>query len=284
MTSKINFIKLTDQELSTKVALLVLNKVRIIFWKISPRYFEGQALSFVENKLKIHTKDFRINFTGEQICLNFNLNKIEYFIKGKVISSTENSSEMEIELFSDCFKIEKRDFERTQVYPQYEVYAYLKYLNEKPENVFFLNKNEQKKNDIFSNIQKQEKQKLALISPEFNTDENEELIGFRVEDLSSNGLCFLSSQRENEQIISRFINKKFNLILNFEKKNYNLKNVQIIYQVNYINQQFAGVTMFKVGVTFNEDQAMKEMLENLTGADNRILNYPKEFEEFIKNE
>lgn len=284
MSSKINFIKLTDQELSNKVALLVLNKARVIFWKTSPRYLEGHAVSFNDQKLILKTPGLKIRLLDENICLNFNLNNMEYFVKGKVLSQIEELEELEIEVFEQCFRVEKRDFERVQVYPYYEVYAYLKYNEEKQENVYFLNTSEQKKNDLFSNIREIEKQKLAVISSELITSNDEELVGFRVEDLSSGGLCFLASAKEKEQIISRFLGHRFNLLLSFGRTTYQLKDVQIIYQVNYINQQFAGVSMFKVGITFEENSALSLKIKELTGHDDKLLDYPKEFEEFIKNE
>ena len=285
MSSKINFIKLTNQELSNKVALLVLNKARVIFWKTSPRYYEGNAISYSDDgKLILKTKALTIRIIDEQICLNFSLNQMEYFVKGKVISQVDAKEELEVELLAQCFRVEKRDYQRVQVYPLYDVYAYLKYSEEKKENIFFINKNDQKKNDLLTNIRDLEKQKLAQISRDLQTGDNEELLGFRVEDLSSVGLCFLASLKEKEQIISRFVGNSFNLILNFGTASFQLKNVQVIYQVNYINQQFAGVPMYKIGVAFQEDLILKAKIQELIGHDDKILDYPKEFDEFIKNE
>lgn len=284
MSSKINFIKLTNQELSNKVALLVLNKTRIVFWKISPRYYEGNAISFNDNKLILKTSGMPLKLAGEQLCLNFNLNQMEYFVKGKVLSQLAEQGELEIELLEQCFRVEKRDYERMQVYPYYDVYAYLKYSEEKNENIFYLNKQDQKKNDLFSNIREIERQKLAALSRELKTGEDEDLRGFRVEDLSSTGLCFLASQQEKEQIISRFVDNSFKLLLSFGNSSYHLNDVKIIYQVNYINQQFAGVLMYKIGITFKEDSALNAKIQELTGHDDKLLDYPKEFEEFIKNE
>lgn len=284
MSSKINFIKLTNQELSNKVALLVLNKARVIFWKTSPRYLEGNAISFNDNKLILKTTGIQVRLLDEQVCLNFNLNNMEYFVKGKVLSQIEELGEIEIEVFEQCFRVEKRDYERVQVYPYYDVYVYLKYNEEKQENIYFLNKSVQKSNDLFTNIKELEKQKLAVLSTELMTEKDEELVGFRVEDISSAGLCFLVSAKEKEQIISRFTGTSFNLLLSFGSNTYHLKEVQIVYQVNYINQQFAGVSMFKIGITFKEDPALSLKIKELTGHDDKLLDYPKEFEEFIKNE
>jgi hypothetical protein len=245
---------------------------------------EGNAISFNDNKLILKAVGLQVRLLDEQICLNFNLNNMEYFVKGKVLSQIDELNEIEIEIFEQCFRVEKRDYERVQVYPYYDVYTYLKYSEEKKENVFFLNKTVQKTNDLFTNIKEIEKQKLAALSTEFMTENDEELMGFRVEDISSAGLCFLASAKEKEQIISRFVGHSFNLLLSFGSNTYQLKDVQIIYQVNYINHQFAGVSMFKIGITFKEDPTLSFKIKELTGHDDKLLDYPKEFEEFIKNE
>jgi hypothetical protein len=284
MSAKINFIKLTNQELSNKIALLVLNKMRIIFWKTSPQYNEGEAVSYRDNLLTLKTHYLGARLLGEQVCLNFCLNHMEYFIKGKVTSQIDETEELIISVYEECFRGEKRDFERIQVYPLHEVYVYLKYNDDKSNNIFFINKIDQKKNDIFSNIRDLEKQKLALLSSDLQTESGEDLIGFRVDDLSSNGLCFLANSKEKEQILDPLVNRTFDLLLSFGSKVFQLKKVKIVYQVNYINQQFAGVLMFKIGITFEENLDLKKRIIELTGVNDKLPDYQKEFEEFIKNE
>ena len=283
MPSKINFIQLTDQEISSKMNILVRNKARIIFWKNSPRYFEGTVVSH-NDKLIITTHDLPIKLRDDQICMNFTLNQLEYFIKGKVVAHRDQLEELEISIFDQCFQIEKRDFKRIQMYPYHDAYVYLKYTEEKSANVVFLNKAEQKKNDLFGNIRELEKQKLAALSHDLITNEDEELIGFRVEDLSATGLCFLVSQKEKEHILSNLIGTTFNLHLSIGSRTYLLTNIKIIYQINYIHQHFAGVQMFKIGITFKENAHLSEKVKELIGHDDKILDYQKEFEEFIKNE
>lgn len=283
MSSKINFIHLTKSELSSKIALLVLNKARIIFWKNSPKYFEGKVISNEKN-LIIKTLDLPIRITDELICLNFSINQMEYFLKGKVLTQKDELEELEIILQENCFRVEKRDFARVQVYPHLDVYAYLKYSEVISENIFFINKNDRKKVDLFTNVKEYEKQKIVQIYKDLEAEENQELIGFRVEDVSSNGLCFLASQKEKKEILEKLENNTFSMVLSFGNKNYDLKNAKIVYQINYINHQFSGVNMFKIGITFDENSAVKEKIKEITGYDDRLLDYQKEFEEFIKNE
>ncbi len=284
---KINFIKLTSQELSSKIALLVSNHDRVIFWKTSPRYFEGRAKNFVvQNRiyLTLEKTDIPIRIHGESICLNFTLNEIEYFLRGKVIEQAEDTKELTFELNEECFRVEKRSRERLLTYPAYDVYAYLKFQKASKANVIFFNKAEQKSRDFFSEIDNIQKNKIAAMASDLEMGDEDELAGFRVEDLSSNGLSFFASAKEKELILDPLENKSFSLVLNFETQVFNVEEASIVYKMNYINAQFSGVPMFKVGIHFKHSPSLKRKIEDVSGITVDLVNYQKEFEEFIKNE
>ena len=285
--AKINFIKLTSEELSSKIALLVSNRSRVIFWKNSPRYYEGFAFSFEENKriyLTIERAGIPIRVMNENICLNFTLNDIDYFLRGKVVEQTQDDPRIKMELEEQCFRVEKRSRERLLTYPVYEVYAYLKFKKNNKANVIYFNKNEQKTRDFFSEIDNIQKNKIAAMSEELDTNEEEDLIGFRVEDLSSGGLSFFASAKEKELILDEFQKTTFSLVINFEMQVFNLQEATIIYKMNYINSQFSGVPMYKVGINFKHSPSLKRKIEDVSGTSMDMTDYQKEFEEFIKNE
>lgn len=285
--AKINFIKLTKEELSNKIALLVSNHERVIFWKTSPRYFEGKAKNFlVQNRiyLTLNKSDVPIRVQGESICLNFSLNEIEYFLRGKVVEQTEDSEELTIELEEKCFRVEKRSRERLLTYPAYDVYAYLKFQKEIRPNVIFFNKAEQKNRDFFSEIDNIQKNKIAAMADELNMGDEDDLVGFRVEDLSSNGLSFFASAKEKELVLDPLEKESFSLVLNFEMQIFNLEEAVIVYKISYINSQFAGVPMYKVGIQFKHSPSLKRKIEDISGITVDLIDYQKEFEEFIKNE
>lgn len=286
--AKINFIKLTSQELSSKIALLVSNHGRVIFWKSSPRYFEGRATLFsVKNHqifLTLERAGIPIRVINDKVCLNFSLNEIDYFLRGKVIEQIEDDPKITIELEEQCFRVEKRTRERLLAYPVYEVYAYLKFQREDKPNVIFFNKGEQKTRDFFSEIDNREKNKIASMSQALDANDEEDLIGFRVEDLSSNGLSFFSSAKEKELVLDVLERKAFTLVLNFEMQVFNLEEAVIVYKMNYINAQFSGVPMYKVGINFKHSPSLKRKIEEVSGITENNIDYQKEFEEFIKNE
>ncbi|MFA6236995.1 MAG: hypothetical protein WC635_06675 [Bacteriovorax sp.] len=285
---KINFLKLTSEELSSKIAFLVSKNDRVIFWKTSPRYFEGKATSFSVKNNQIHLILERVGIPirviNETICLNFVLNDIDYFLRGIVVEQFEDDPKIIIELEEVCFRAEKRLRERLLTYPVYEVYAYLKFQKRKEANVIFLNKGEQKTRDFFSEIDNIQKNKIASMSYDLNAGDEEDLIGFRVEDLSSTGLSFFANTKEKEMILDLLDKQSFTLVLNFEMQVFNLEEAVIVYKMNYINAQFSGVPMYKVGINFKYSPSLKRKIEEISGITVDLVDYQKEFEEFIKNE
>lgn len=286
--AKINFIKLKQEELSSKIALLVSEKSRIIFWKAAPRYYEGIACHFDVRKNKTYITVDNCNIhrrlTNERICLNFTINDIDYFLRGVVIEQMEENLQMVLELEDECFRVEKRSRERIHTYPIYEVYAYLKYQKQITNNVVFFNKKEQQATNFFSEIDNLQKNKLQSLTSDLQMDNNEDLIGFRVEDLSSTGLSFFANTKEKEHILDAFGDNKFTMVLNFEMQVFNLEDASIVYKINYINSQFSGVPMFKIGINFKQSIGLKRKVEDLTGITLDLIDYQKEFEEFVKNE
>lgn len=285
--AKVNFIKMNQQELSSKIALLVSNNDRVIFWKTSPRYYEGRATHFEIGpriKLTLSRCNIHLKLADEIICLNFAINDIDYFFRAKVTDQMDQLETITFELEESCFRMEKRSRDRLITYPIYEVYAYLKYSKVPQSNVVFFNKNEQKHHNFFTEIDNLQKNRLASLAQGNFEEDSEDLLGFRVEDISSTGLSFFANQKEKELILDKLSSKSFNLVLNFEMQVFNLQNASIVYMINYINAQFSGVPMFKVGITFEAHPDLKNKIEGLTGNTLELADYQKEFEEFIKNE
>jgi hypothetical protein len=196
----------------------------------------------------------------------------------------DDDPKIKIELEEHCFRIEKRSRERLLTYPVYEVYAYLKFQKATKPNVIFFNKGEQKTRDFFSEIDNLQKNKIASMSQDLMAGDEEDLIGFRVEDLSSNGLSFFASAKEKELVLDELQGVGFSLVLNFEMQVFNLEEAAIVYKMNYINSQFSGVPMYKVGINFKQSPSLKRKIEDVSGITIDLMDYQKEFEEFIKNE
>lgn len=284
--SLINFIKLNSQELSSKIALLVSTHSRVIFWKTAPRYYEGKATNFVvtnKTQLTLNQLHLPLNLIGESICLNFIVNDIDYFLRAKVIIQDEQS--MTVELFEDCFRVEKRKKERLVVFPVYDVNLYFRLKKQESPNVVFLNKSPQRNtNDFFSVIDSAQKNRNSSLLQEGILAEDEDVVGFRVEDVSSNGLSFFASANEKDIVLDNLEEEALSLVLKFEKQIFHLDEASFVYKIHYINSQFSGVPMYKIGMTFKSIASLKEKIEEISGITVDLFDYQKEFEEFIKNE
>jgi len=288
----INFIKLTRRELSDKIALLVSNHTRIVFWKTTPKFYEGFVHSSSEHgrfQITLEKCVSLVKFVDEIICLNFKINDIDYFFKAQVLKHEDSENRITFEVFEDCFRLEKRSKERLQTYPHYEAYAYIKYFITGPENVIQFNKKIDTKNsndskDFLNSINSERLSKLKSISEDLNVDEEEDVIGFRIEDLSASGSSFVASSKERETVIALLEQNPFSLTITFEKEAYTLKDAKIVYVMDYIHPSYVGTSMYKVGITFNQSPSLKRRIEDISGIVVDIVDHQKEFEEFIKND
>lgn len=288
LRANVNFIKLNKEELSTKIALLVSENEKMILWKKSPRHYETQVISFNKSqnqfKITLKTENFYLNLNNEVVCLSFMQREMKYFIKGRVLSQDLENSRLEILLDDVCFRAEKRRKERLLTYPIYEVYAYLKYTKPEITNLVYFNKKEKQQDDFLAQIDNLERSKIQSLSQELELENGEDILGFRVEDISSGGLSLFASSKEVKKIEESIEQNKFILTLNFEGKIYNLENSELVYQVSYINSSLSHLPMFKIGIRFNQHQELKNLVEKQVGVVVDLEEFQKEFEEFIKNE
>ena len=283
----IHFTKLNKEELSNKIALLVSNRSRIIFWKSTPHFYEGLAFNLKKEQglvLSLSNVISLKKFANEKICLNCVIEDIDYFFSAKIVEHDDENQMIFIELFEDCFRLEKRSRERLQAYPKYDVYAYIKYFIDAPKNVISFNKNEQKSNDFLSKLNDDRLKKLISDAELFDIGEEEDIVGFRVEDISSTGISFFASVAEKNKIIDSLQDKKFSFTINFGAQPFSINDAKVVYVIDYINPEFKGVTMYKVGVSFTHSPSLKRKIEDESGLDLNINDYRKEFEEFIKND
>lgn len=282
---RIQFVELTFQEMSFKVGHLVSTRSRIVFWKKSPKYFEGNVVNSISKEngieLILDVGNSHLNFVNEVICLNFAFNAIEYFMRAKVVGHDQEQGLLTLALQENCFKIERRQYERLLTYPHHQVYLYLKFQLSLPDNVVSFQKNEQKKNEFLQLIDRNQKDKILNDQGHGQLEENEDLLGVRVDDVSSKGLAFLCNENEASIVKDVFERKQIlNLVLNLNGTVFQILNAHLVYQV----QSFQKNKMFKAGISFDENESLKHKIEELLGYKIENVDYQKEFEEFIKND
>ncbi len=277
---KYNFLKLNASELANKLTQAKSHSTRVVFWKQSPRFFEGMITDsyFQSGELHFSLKfDFlSLNLTDLSICLNFSINEVEYFLKAKVVKQQEEETILKLKLEGEAFRVEKRLFERLITYPKYQVFLYIRYLKKHDENnVIFFDKKESKENAFLKSLSKSQSI--------FSENDEEEILGLRVEDISSKGLAAIVSQKEYDNIILPIKSEVLNATLMLEASSFTLSDLKIVYDVDYISTSFQ-VKMKKIGFSFKQSPSLKRAIEDLTGATFDLEDYRNEFEEFIKNE
>lgn len=278
---KYNFLKLNLQELINKLALAIQDSTKIVFWKHNPRYYEGHLIShqYSPNNLRVVLKfDFLpVQMTDFEICLNFSLNEVEYFIKAKVLLQNEDEKVLELIIQEPAYRVEKRLQERILTYPRYQCFLYIRYEKYSPEeNVLFLNKKDTQENAFFK--------KLSMKNSIQTENDDEEVYGLRIEDINADGLAGISSVTEYEEILKSFKDKTFSAVLMFETKSFTLAEIKMVYAMDYISPYFNNIKMKKLGFSFRHSASLKRELEDLTGTVLELTDYRNEFEEFIKNE
>ncbi len=75
----IQFKKLTHTELSSKIALLVSKRSRVIFWKNTPSYYEGLAFSQKSEEgivFVLSNVESLVKIKQDKICLNVTIDDI----------------------------------------------------------------------------------------------------------------------------------------------------------------------------------------------------------------
>lgn len=287
MKPNIDFVKLSREELSKKIALFVSKRSRVVFWKTTPKYYEGIAFHLKQEDkpvLTITDSDVIVKLENEKICLNIVIDQVDYFFSGKVIEHLSDEKVLRVEMNDECFRLEKRARERLQAYPKYQIYAYMKYTVENPKNVIAFNKTEQKGNEFLGKLNEDRLKKIMDLTEDLSLDEEEDILGFRVEDITTNGLSFFASFAEKETVLNRYHNKNFKLTINVDGQAFTMDDAKIVYVIDYINPEFAGANMFKVGVTFRHSISLKRRIEEISNVNLDLIDYQKEFEEFIRNE
>ncbi len=278
---KYNFLKLNKDELVNKLAHVKSNYLPVVIWKHSPRFYDGKIISseFKDQKLSVILKfDYLpVTFDQSDICLNFSIREVEYFLKAKVESQNDEEKNLILEILEPSYRVEKRLQERVLTYPRYQCFLYLSYSKiDDSNNLLFLNKKEAKEDKIFKLLT----QKVNQLSE----NEDEELFGLRVEDLNSEGLAGVCSQSEFEEVVSKFKHGVHISTLMFESKSFTVVDLKLIYAIDYISSSFNSIKMKKVGFSFKHNVALKRELEDTTGYTLEMNDYRHEFEEFIKNE
>lgn len=278
---KYNFLKLNKDELVNKLAHALSHSIPVVFWKNYPRCYEGKITSnnYHNQKLNvvIRFEFLPVSLKSTEICLNFSIKEVEYFIKAKVLLQSDSENTLDLEISEPAYRVEKRLQERIMTYPQYQCFLYVThFVDQSNQNVIQFAKKESKEDKIF---------KLITTQNDVSLDsDGGEIFGLRIEDLNADGLSGVCSLREFEEILYQFKERTINATLMFEQESFNLQDLKMVYNIDYISPLFNSLKMKKVGFSFKHSARLKRTLEDITGVSLEMDDYRSEFEEFIKNE
>jgi hypothetical protein len=284
-----NFIELEWCELSSKIAILVKDSGNVKIW------LKGDSPDLCpiinshtndhddgENKQQIRLRNGKVTdeWKVKNILVQFNIRGVDYYTKGKVVEVLGNE-DFWLELSPHVFKIEKRENERLLTYPHFHVYTYFKLSTDSSvSNLIFINKQIETNHHVFQKFKKLTDDEILKLQDSVEPELNEELIGFRVLDVSYKGIAFISNQKEKEYFEES--DKTFEMTLMFSGEVYNLRKAKIIYNVDYVNPRAGIVPMSKIGFEFEHNHDLRRKIKMNIDESSDDGQDQKDFEDFIK--
>lgn len=279
-----NFVELKWDEISDSLADLVSAGGAVKIWAKG----EVPDLCTVTNshsedtdqQLRLKNSHISEEWLEKDFYIQFDLQSVEYFSKGKVVEILEDN-EFWFEMNPHVFRVEKRENPRVQTYPNFQVYAYFKVSQDSAgDNLVFINKHIEENHKIFKKFKKLTEKEILEVQDSTDVDKsNNEILGFRVLDLSANGISFLTNKKESEYFVD---NQSYEMTLSFEGDVYHLSNAKLVYNVDYVNPRAGNVAMYKIGLSFDRDENFAKRVDELEARQNDGGQVLKDFENFAE--
>lgn len=276
-SSKEKFTGLNASEISSKISSYINGEKPIRVWSKG----EEPVLAFVKDyKEQVLTLDISNSLIDSheltnRVFVNFSYNSVDFFAKGDLVS--DEDGRVVVKLGDEVFKSEKRSNERLLTFPHHQVYAYFKvYSDENASNIISLNRfNEAPSSAIDTFVSESLK---SIVS---DHDGIAELMGFRILDLSCNGLSFCANNRETSYFVGLEESSNVEFTLMFDEKPYSLKCADIVYIVDYVNTRASKIPMKKIGIHFNENEELKNHLFKFMDSSGAFREVDKNIESFL---
>ena len=258
------FIKIKEMEIKKKFSELAIQKGHIKVWKSGEEKALDctlESLADVEKEqplkifLKIKEKAETKNLQGRELFIYFNIKKSKFFSKGSV-ESVEGEDNVKLVLDGELYKLDQRKSKRITTFPGHRVYSYLKIQEGSGGEIIHLNRPKDHLHNFFKNFQKQVLHSQFNSSNPLEKDFMDDYIGFRVLDLSNDGLSFLLNHIEADYF--KKLKKSFKMILNFNGKEDVIENCSVSYLIPYVNPSLGSLSLFKIGLSFKKIDGLIE--------------------------
>lgn len=283
--SNSNFIKLEWSELTEIISDLVGHGCDVKLWEkgsapdlckaVNNHSEEENGIS--KQLIRLRNEKIDDSWISKDLYVQFSINTVEYFAKGKV-KEILSDGEFWVELNPHVFKVEKRVAKRLYTYPSYQVYAYFKVSSEgSAENIVFLDRHIEKNHQAFKKFKELTEKEILDIQDSTEVDSDNEVIGFRVLDLSSTGVSFLANKKESEYFTD---GQSYEVTILIDGNVYHVSNARLVYNVDFVNPRAGGVSMFKVGLTFDKSRELEIIVRDMLESEDNDTQVLKEFEDF----
>lgn len=283
MMDSSHFLKLSLDEVSVKLGVLEKQKEVIKIWvrgeeaelyRVSDFFiFKSPENRKAYLSLFSEGKESDDAYLGKKIFLTFNVKDVDYFAEG-MVSYDEVHESLVVELDKDFYRSEKRSNERLLTYPHHQVYVYFKIQDEKDEsNVIELKREEDK---LYLDYKQRQKKELKEKLKEKVSD-IDDLIGFRVLDISRSGVAFLIGEEEGKYFTGK---SKYSFYVLFDGDLFVVKGADLVYKVDYVGGK-EGKKRYKVGLTFKPVANLTHYVTELLKEGVESDTIKREFEDFV---
>lgn len=262
MNSEKLFIELELSDINLKIRELVATKNKLKIWTNSQ-----QVSSVLINGIdgNILTVEEGVHIQGE-VMATFTLRQMSYFFKGEIDSDR-------ITLKGKVYRSERREDMRFNVSYMTSSYLYFDVIdeevqNEGPDNILHFNKAKNKEESFIKDFSS-------------SLDDFPEFRGAKLVDVSSSGASFVMSLQD----FKNYENKRFSIgTLVLEKKSFDIKNIQKVYDIDYVNFRLDNIPMKKIGVHFEAGEDLKNYLDELDDKSIILTSLDEEFNKYINQQ
>lgn len=286
MEASSNFIELDWAELTEDIHNLVASHAKVKIWEkgdlpdlceVVNSHSNEEGEEFCQ-QLRLRLGKVDDSWKTKDLFMQFSLGGLDYFTKGKVVEVLGNE-DFWFEMNPHVFKMEKRGDERLLTYPNFQVYAYFKIQKQvNTQNLIFINKHVEDNHKAFKKFQELSNEEILEAQDRVESDQEDELIGFRALDLSSSGIAFLVNEKEKAYFSNDI--GELNITLLFDKDVFKLSSAKMVYNVDYVNPRMGNLPMAKIGFTFSDNPELTKLIDQKikeSGGDEAH----KDFENFV---
>lgn len=283
--SNSNFVELNWDELEDRLADLAKVQGEVRIWSKGQAPDLCHVINSHSDELEENTQQLRLRnklygneSLGKEFYIQFSLDSVEYFAKGKIVEILEGG-EFWLEMNPHVFRVEKREGQRLVTFPKYQCYIYFKVTKEKNDNLVFLDKHVDRNHKIFGRFKQLTKKEFIKAQDSTDTISEEEVIGFRALDLSASGIAFLTNKNESLYFKAGDF---FEVTICLEDFRCAISDAKVVYNVDYVNPRAKEVKMHKVGLTFSESNELNSLITKELAKGVHEYQILKDFENFSK--